>query len=100
MNTGGMKQLGIQAPVFFKAPLLSVTLKEFWGKRWNIPFTQMVAPLVYRPVKQYFGRGPGLFASFLFSGLMHEVAISLAAQSGYGKPTLYFLISALCLMIQ
>jgi alginate O-acetyltransferase complex protein AlgI len=37
---------------------------------------------------------------FLFSGLVHEVAISLPVQAGYGLPTLYFAIHGIAVMLE
>jgi len=66
------------------------SLNEFWGRRWNLAFSEMTALAVYRPLASRLGKGPATFVAFLFSGLLHELAISLPARAGYGLPTLYF----------
>ena len=38
------------------------------------------------------GETAGLFASFLASGVLHELAISVPVGAGFGLPTLYFLL--------
>jgi alginate O-acetyltransferase complex protein AlgI len=50
----------------------------------------MTAISVYRPLCKRLGRGPALFAAFLFSGLLHEMAISLPVRGGFGLPLAYF----------
>jgi hypothetical protein len=79
----------------FRAPLRSASLGEFWSRRWNVPFSEMTSLVVYRPVSQAAGSGIGLFAAFAFSGLLHEVAISLPVRAGFGAPLLFFAIHGL-----
>ena len=50
----------------------------------------MTAVAVYRPLERTAGRGPATAAAFLFSGLLHELAISAPVRAGYGLPFLYF----------
>jgi alginate O-acetyltransferase complex protein AlgI len=76
----------------FDAPHRSRSLGEFWAHRWNRGFAEMTALLVQRPLARRFGRGPALLLSFLASGILHEVAISLPVRAGYGLPTLYFVL--------
>ena len=45
-----------------------------------------------RPLAQRVGRSRALLASFLASGLLHELAISLPVNAGYGLPTCYFVL--------
>ena len=52
----------------------------------------MTAIAVYRPLATRFGNRPALAASFLFSGLLHELAISVPVRAGFGLPLLYFLL--------
>ena len=60
------------------------------GKRWNLAFTEMVQLSLYRPLAARIGTTAAAFAGFLFSGLLHEIAITLPARGGYGRPLLYF----------
>ena len=76
----------------FRNPLASRSLSEFWSRRWNVGFSEMIAVVVHRPVRRVAGETAGLFASFLASGLLHELAISVPVKAGYGLPTLYFLL--------
>lgn len=81
---------GVDARALFRAPLMSQSLGEFWARRWNLGFPEMTALAVYRPLSRWLGKGPATMASFLFSGLLHEMAISVPVGAGYGLPTLYF----------
>jgi D-alanyl-lipoteichoic acid acyltransferase DltB (MBOAT superfamily) len=69
-------------------------LSEFWGRRWNLAFSEMTALAVFRPLRGVVGPQPATVAAFLFSGLLHELAISLPARAGYGLPLLYFALHA------
>jgi alginate O-acetyltransferase complex protein AlgI len=83
---------GIPCDALFRAPLRSQNLAEFWGRRWNLAFSEMTAIAVYRPLAGRLGRGPALLAGFILSGLLHELAISVPVRAGFGLPLLYFLI--------
>ncbi|KAF0244411.1 MAG: hypothetical protein FD180_2532 [Planctomycetota bacterium] len=87
---GGWRYLGVDAGPLFKAPLYSRSLTEFWGRRWNLAFSEMTATGIYRPVSSLAGRPAGIFAAFLASGILHETAISLPVKTGFGLPLLYF----------
>jgi hypothetical protein len=81
---------GIPCEPLFRNPLRSHSLAEFWSRRWNLAFSEMTALAVYRPLAARLGRGPALFAGFLLSGLLHEMAISLPVRAGFGLPLAYF----------
>jgi hypothetical protein len=83
---------GFDVEPIMQNPLMAKTISEFWGGRWNVAFKQLVYPFVYRPLKNRMGPALGLSVTFLLSGLIHEVAISLPAKGGGGLPTLYFLL--------
>ena len=47
---------------------------------------------LYRPVAARWGPAWGVMATFAFSGVLHDLLISVPVGAGYGLPTLYFLL--------
>jgi len=90
LAAGAWRALGVDAEPLFRAPLAATSLTEFWGRRWNLAFSEMTSLAIYRPVSDALGRGVGILAAFLTSGLLHEVAISLPVRQGFGMPLAYF----------
>jgi alginate O-acetyltransferase complex protein AlgI len=91
---------GVDAPPLMCAPVRATSLAEFWGKRWNRGFTNLVGPHVFLPVARRVGGVPATLLVFLVSGLLHELVISLPARGGYGLPTAYFLIQGIGLFCE
>jgi hypothetical protein len=89
---GLWRTVGADVGPLFRAPWRAESLGEFWSRRWNLAFSEMTSVAVYRPLALRVGRRAALAAAFLFSGLLHEVAISLPVRAGYGRPLLYFAI--------
>jgi alginate O-acetyltransferase complex protein AlgI len=83
---------GVEVRPLMDRPLASVTLSEFWGARWNRGFSDVARCEVFRPLAPIVGPRAAHLAVFLFSGLIHELVISVPASGGYGLPTLYFLL--------
>ena len=83
---------GVVAQPIMAKPILSKTLSEFWGKRWNLGFRQLAHDLIFRPLHKWIGVGAASMLVFLVSGLIHDLVISLPARGGYGLPTAYFLL--------
>ena len=100
INTGIAHFLGYPASVLFQAPMKSKSLREFWGKRWNIAFTQMTSIIVYKPLSTKVGRQLSVIIAFLFSGILHEIAISFSVMECIGFPMIYFGIHALGMSIE
>lgn len=91
---------GAKCRALFRSPIASRRLGEFWGRRWNLAFSEMTAIAVYRPLCRRLGRGPAGVLAFLFSGLLHELAISVPVQAGYGLPFAYFCLQVAALQIE
>ena len=87
---GTWRLAGARTDALFRAPLRSSSLREFWGRRWNLAFSEMTALGIYRPVAPRVGRSGAIVAAFLASGLLHEIAISLPVMAGFGLPMSYF----------
>ncbi|QTN33118.1 hypothetical protein HZ994_12610 [Akkermansiaceae bacterium] len=92
---GGLRAAGFSVRTLFPNVLEAQGLGDFWSRRWNVGYSQMMQRLIGRPVEKIAGPDAGLMAIFLASGLLHEMAITLPVQSGYGLPTLYFALHGL-----
>jgi alginate O-acetyltransferase complex protein AlgI len=91
---------GFDLQPLMNAPLFSTSLSEFWGRRWNTAFRDFAHQQIFRPVcRRWNGQGATLI-SFLFSGLIHELAISVPAGGGYGLPTVYFLLQHVGVLVE
>ncbi len=94
------RSLGVNAQPLMNSPARSCSVAEFWGKRWNTAFRDLTYRFLFRPLA---GRVPpalGVAAGFLFSGLIHDLVISVPAGGGYGWPTLYFVLQIPALLLE
>lgn len=98
--TGCWRWLGAECDSIFRAPLQSKSLAEFWGKRWNLVFSEMTTLAVFRPLRGTCGNLPALLLAFLFSGILHELAISVPVRAGFGWPLLYFALHGMGMLIE
>ena len=89
---GAWRLRGVACSPLFRAPLRAQNLSEFWGRRWNLAFSEMARIAVYRPLAPRLGPWPALIAAFALSGLLHEMAISVPVRAGFGLPLLYFIV--------
>ena len=87
-----LRWAGVPAPSLFNRPLRSQGVGDFWSNRWNLPFVEMNRLFITRPLGVRFGIGVSAVTAFLVSGFLHEMAISYAADAGWGTPFLYFVV--------
>jgi len=83
---------GIQAVPLMDRPMLASSVSDFWGKRWNVAFRDLTHRMVFLPVLKRHGRTAALMTGFLFSGVIHELAITVPAGGGYGGPMVFFIL--------
>ncbi|XP_037488549.1 probable long-chain-alcohol O-fatty-acyltransferase 4 [Triticum dicoccoides] len=67
--------LGMEMEPQFDRPYLAASLRDFWGRRWNLMVSAILRPSVYDPVRARAGRAGGVLASFAVSGVMHEAMV-------------------------
>jgi hypothetical protein len=94
------RSAGVEARPLMHWPLASVSVSEFWGRRWNKAFRDLTHRFLFRPLTALLGPRRALLAGFVFSGLMHDVVISVPAGAGYGGPTLFFLLQGIAIFLE
>lgn len=90
LNTAFWRAMGFPVRTLFKNPLKIHSFREFWGAKWNLGYSQMMARAVQRPLLPKLGPKGAIFAVFLVSGLFHEFAITVPTMKGFGGPFLFF----------
>lgn len=94
---------GRLVPVVNASPWLARSVSEFWGRRWNRLFGDWLWQVVFLTLR----RKPqiAVFSTFLMSGLLHELLVSLPLQIVYGRSvwgwlTGYFLLQYLAMYLE
>jgi alginate O-acetyltransferase complex protein AlgI len=91
---------GVNARPLMDQPSRAESVAEFWGRRWNTAFRDLTHRFLFRPLTPWVGTRGAIVGGFLFSGLVHDVVISVPARSGYGGPTLFFASQALAMLFE
>jgi hypothetical protein len=91
---------GVDARPLMNSPILSTSVSEFWGHRWNTAFRDLTHRFVFRPLAAHVGGTTALIVGFVLSGLVHELAITIPARAGYGGPTTFFGLQAIAIFVE
>ncbi|XP_004516471.1 acyl-CoA--sterol O-acyltransferase 1 [Cicer arietinum] len=103
------KTLGLELEPQFNNPIISTSLQDFWGRRWNLIVTSILRPTVYEPTlkaaKNVIGPKwaplPAVLGTFVVSGLMHELILFYL---GRLEPTFkmmgFFVLHGVCLTVE
>ena len=94
------QQCGRNVRPIMDAPLAATSLSEFWGRRWNLAFRDFAHVSVFRPIAKRWNAKVATWVGFVFSGFVHELAISVPASAGFGLPMCYFLLQGLGVAIE
>ncbi|XP_010270116.1 PREDICTED: acyl-CoA--sterol O-acyltransferase 1-like [Nelumbo nucifera] len=101
--------LGLELEPQFDDPYLSTSLQDFWGRRWNIMASNILRSTVYEPTRslaeRITGRKwaslPAILATFVVSGLMHELIIFYLGRSEpTWEMTWFFILHGFCLALE
>lgn len=94
------RALGVDAKPLMNVPIAAESVGDFWGRRWNTAFRDLAHRFLFRPFTRRLGPAWGVVAGFAFSGLAHDLVISVPAGGGYGLPTLYFALQAPAVLLE
>ena len=84
----------------FFEPWNATGVGDFWSRRWNRIFSEMLSQSISRPMIKKAGRTTAVMAVFGVSGLLHEAAITLPLGKGYGGPLCYFLLQGFMVLAE
>lgn len=79
-------------------PHLSLSIREFWGQRWNVSISRALRAGVFEPLHASgrFSKSFALMASFVMSGVVHAVQIAAwrAPTEDMVSAALFFVVQA------
>ncbi|TKY57356.1 long-chain-alcohol O-fatty-acyltransferase 5 [Spatholobus suberectus] len=101
---------GIELQLPSVDPYFSTSLREFWGRRWNLMVAYILRYTVYIPVRSLLSKTvlgpqwasvPGVMAAFLVSGLMHELIFYYITRvAPTWEVTCFFLLHGACVVVE
>src|SRR5262249_13118070 len=91
---------GYDAPPIMNHPWAATSIADLWGRRWNRAFRDLTHQFVFTPLAKSVNPHWALLFGFVFSGLIHEVVITVPAGGGYGGPTVYFCLQGLGIALE
>ena len=86
-----------------ECPWLARGPADFWGRRWNLWFSDWFRFVIFQPLR----RRPALavVAVFFVSGLMHELVLNvplciITGRAPFGSMMIYFLLQAAAVLVE
>ncbi|HVF84371.1 MAG TPA: membrane bound O-acyl transferase family-domain-containing protein, partial [Abditibacteriaceae bacterium] len=98
--TFALRWIGFPVGKLFDAPFMSVSLRDFWSRRWNLAFVEMDNLLFFKPFRRKLGASGAILGVFAVSGILHEMALSFVAGAGWGGPMCYFLLHGFLILFE
>lgn len=97
---GCLRAAGFPVRTLFPNVLETQGIGDFWSRRWNVGYSQMMQRLVGRPVEALVGPNAAMMTIFVVSGVLHEIAITLPVRSGFGLPTAFFTLHGILSLLE
>lgn len=105
VNTILLLLTGLELEPSSDQPYLATSLQSFWGK-WNLLVTKTLRHTIYKPVHLAFPNRKwaplaGILASFIVSGLMHELYVyHLSRAAPTWEMTSFFVLHGICVVVE
>jgi hypothetical protein len=94
------RSVGVDAPPLMNRPTRATSVADFWGRRWNTAFRDVTHQFLFRPLAARWGVRVAMLMGFLFSGVLHELVISVPPGAGYGGPTIFFCLQVVAMVFE
>ncbi|MCP4502585.1 MAG: hypothetical protein GY822_21770 [Deltaproteobacteria bacterium] len=95
------RALGWEAPSMQNKPILSKSVHEFWGRRWNREIHEWVLVHIYSPMTRRNRPILGLSLAFLYTAFLHAYPANVALGWRYAFPMgLFFLLNGAALAFE
>jgi len=94
------RRAGVDAAPIMDRPLAATSLNDFWARRWNTAYRDLVHRYIFRPLSRWLGPTLAMVIGFAVSGMVHELVITVPAGGGYGGPTAFFLLQASAVLLE
>lgn len=97
--TGSFLRLFFYSNFFFNFPIYSITLTEFWSKRWHSLLKEIFIKLSYQHFKSPW---IALIFSFTLSGLIHEFSMYFASGQfdPYLRTSVFFISQSVGILLE
>ena len=97
----GYGMLGLRIPVLHRPPILSRTIGDLWGARWNLTVRNWLFTHLYLPVTKWHSSGAGLAVAFAGSAAIHAwlAAVSLDVRAALAW-TAFFLVHGILAIVE
>jgi hypothetical protein len=94
------RSVEVEAKPLMNWPVISVSLSEYWGRRWNTAFRDLTHRFLFRPLTPRLGARGAVLVGFAFSGVIHDIVMSWPAGGGYGGPTIFFALQGIGILAE
>lgn len=97
----GYRAIGVELPRINDRPIVSTTLVEFWGRRWNRVVATWLRDYAYLPLARRRRVGLGIAAAFAASTTLHlwTAAVPLGWRGGLTMAS-FFVVQGLALALE
>ncbi len=95
------RAIGLELDELHRAPILSRTVKEFWGERWNRTVSAWLSEHILRPFARRRQAKLGLVASFVVSAVLHGYLVLVTLGNVMALVmAVYFLVQGALVLVE